>query len=210
MRKISITEALNELKLYDSKITKAIGKNVLVGATKKISPLVGVMSRDDFEEKVKANFQSVKDLIRNRNALKSAVVVSNAKTIVEIDGVTMTVAEAIERKSSIDYEKFLLDEMKTQYSQKRDVVLSENVKVDRQIDKLLEGFVGRDSDKKPSKEDQAAIVEPYKAKNEYELVDPIGILNEIEKLENSINGFESEVDTRLALSNATTFIELDM
>lgn len=36
MRKISITEALNELKLYDSKITKAITNATLCGATKKI------------------------------------------------------------------------------------------------------------------------------------------------------------------------------
>ena len=35
MRKISITEALNELKLYDSKIMKAITNAKLVGAAKK-------------------------------------------------------------------------------------------------------------------------------------------------------------------------------
>ena len=37
MRKISITEALNELKLYDSKIMKAIDSAVFVGATKNLT-----------------------------------------------------------------------------------------------------------------------------------------------------------------------------
>jgi len=44
MRKISITEALNELKLYDSKITKAINNTTFCGAAKKSSDKVGVVN----------------------------------------------------------------------------------------------------------------------------------------------------------------------
>ena len=47
MRKISITEALNELKLYDSKIMKAITNAKLVGAAKKSSDKVGVVKKED-------------------------------------------------------------------------------------------------------------------------------------------------------------------
>ena len=53
MRKISITEALNELKLYDSKIMKAITNAKLVGAAKKSADKVGVVKKDDFEERAK-------------------------------------------------------------------------------------------------------------------------------------------------------------
>ena len=104
MRKISITEALNELKLYDSKILKAITNAKLVGAAKKFSDKVGVFKKEDFEDRAKASYQSVTDLIANRNALKSAIVKSNAITEVTVNGKTMTVAEAIERKNSIDYD----------------------------------------------------------------------------------------------------------
>ena len=95
MRKISITEALNELKLYDSKITKAITNATLCGATKKSSDKVGVVKKEDFEDRAKASYQSVTDLIANRNTLKSAVVKSNAVTEVTVDDKVMTVAEAI-------------------------------------------------------------------------------------------------------------------
>lgn len=209
MRKISITEALNELKLYDSKINKAIANAKLASAAKKSSDKVGVVKKEDFEERAKASYQSVTDLIANRNVLKSAIVKSNAVTEVTINGKIMTVAEAIERKNSIDYDVTLLNEMKRQYVAATDTVSKENKKVDNKVDELLSTLIGKDSDKKISKEDQEAIEKPYREKNEYEFIDPIGIYDKMLELEADIDGFNSEVDTRLVLSNATTFIEID-
>lgn len=206
-RKISITEALNELKLYDSKITKAISNAKLTGATKKSATKVGVVSKDEFVERAKASYQSVTDLIANRNALKSAIVKSNAITEVTINGKTMTVAEAIERKNSIEYDENLLLEMKRQYATDTMTVDKENKKVDAKVDDLIQTLVGKDSDKKISKEDQENIERPYREKNEFEFIDPIGIFDKMLDLEEEIDGFKSEVDTRLVLSNATTFIE---
>lgn len=209
MRKISITEALNELKLYDSKITKAIINAKLVSAAKKSTDKIGVVKKDEFAERAKASYRSVTDLIANRNALKSAIVKSNAVTEVIINEKTMTVAEAIERKNSIDYDETLLSEMKRQYASATDTVNKENKKVDNKVDELLSTLIGKDSDKKISKEDQEAIEKPYREKNEFEFIDPIGIYDKIVELESDIDGFKSEVDTKLVLSNATTFIEID-
>lgn len=209
MRKISITEALNELKLYDAKINKAISNSTFVGAAKKLANKVGIVSKDTFTDRAKASYQSVSDLIANRNALKSAIVKSNAITEVQVDGKTMTVAEAIERKNSIDYDKQLLEVMQRQYVNASDAVLRENVKVDRKIDELLTALIGKDTDKKISKEDQEAVETPYRNKNEYELVDPLNIYDKIQKLESDIDGFESSVDIALSVINATTFIEVD-
>ena len=209
MRKISITEALNELKLYDSKILKAITNAKLVGAAKKSSDKVGVFKKEDFEDRAKASYQSVTDLIANRNALKSAIVKSNAITEVTVNGKTMTVAEAIERKNSIDYDETFLTEMKKQYACATDTVTKENKKVDNKVDELLATLIGKDSSKDISKESQEAIEKPYRAKNEYEFIDPIGLLDKIEILEAEIDGFKSEVDTRLAVANSITMIEID-
>ncbi len=208
VKRISITEALNELKLYDAKITKAIRQNTYVGAAKKSSNLLGVQTKEVFNENAKAGYQSVTDLIKNRNKLKSLIVQSNATTTVDINGKTMTVAEAFERKNSIQYDIDLLNTLKSQYSSASATVMNENRKVDMQIDKLLETFVGKDTDKKATKEDQAAITDPYREKNEFELVDPLKIYDEIQKLEAEIDGFNSNVNTVLVLSNATTFIEV--
>lgn len=209
MRKISITEALNELKLYDSKITKAITNATFCGAAKKSADKVGIVKREDFDERAKASYQSATDLIANRNSLKSAIVKSNAVTEVEINGKTMSVAEAIERKNSIDYDETLLNEMKRQYANATATVDKENKKVDAQIDKLLETFTGRESDKKLDKEAISAIADPYREKNEFEFVDPLVLYEKIQALEADIDGFKSNVDTVLAVVNATTFIEVD-
>ena len=209
MRKISITEALNELKLYNSKITKAITNARFCGATKKSADKVGVIKKEDFDERAKASYQSATDLITNRNSLKSAIVKSNAITEVEIGGKTMTVAEAIERKNSIEYDEMLLNEMKRQYANATANVDKENKKVDAQIDKLLETFTGRESDKKLDKEALSAISDPYREKNEFEFVDPLGLYEKIQSLEADIDGFKSNVDTTLCVANATTFIEID-
>jgi hypothetical protein len=209
MRKISITEALNELKLYDSKINKAISNAELIGAAKKSLDKVGVVKKDTFIEKAKSSYQSVTDLIANRNALKSAIVKSNAITEVTVNGKTMTVAEVIERKNSIDYEITLLNEMKRQYVKATDTVTKENKRVDNKVDELIQTLVGKDTDKKIDKDAIENIEAPYRAKNEYELVDPIGLSDKIAELESDISGFESNCDTTLAVANATTFVELD-
>ena len=209
MRKSSITEALNELKLYDSKIMKAITNAKLVGAAKKSADKVGVVKKEDFEKRAKESYQSVTDLIANRNTLKSAIVKSNAVTEVAINGKTMTVAEAIERKNSIDYDESLLSEMKSQYASATDTVAKENKKVDNKVDELLATLIGKDSSKDINKESQEAIEKPYREKNEYEFIDPIGLLDKIQILEDEIDGFKSEVDTRLAVANSITTIDVD-
>lgn len=209
MRKISITEALNELKLYDSKITKRITNSTLCGVAKKSSDKVGVVKKEDFDERAKASYQSVTDLIANRNTLKSAIVKSNAITEVTVADKVMTVAEAIERKNSIEYDETLLNEMKRQYANATATVDKENKKVDAKVDELLTTLIGKDSDKKLNKEDQESVERPYREKNEFEFIDPLELYEKIQILEADIDGFKSKVDTVLVLSNATTFIEVN-
>ena len=148
-------------------------------------------------------------MIANRNTLKSAIVKSNAVTEVTINGKTMTVAEAIERKNSIDYDETFLSEMKRQYASATDTVTKENKKVDNKVDELLATLIGKDSSKEVNKDSQEAIEKPYRAKNEFEFIDPIGIWDKIEALEADIDGFKASVDTTLSVANATSFIEVN-
>lgn len=208
MRKITITQALNELKLYDAKIDKAISSAHMIIAVKKSADKIGSYTRDEYINKAKASYQSVTDLIRNRSILKAAIVKSNAETEISIDGVTMTVAEAIERKNSIVYDKNLLAEMKRQYSNAITNLTRENKRVDEKIDELLSRLIG-ESDKKITSESQEIIEAPYRAKNEFELINPLELETQIEQLEASIDGFESNCDIALSMSNATTFIEVE-
>ena len=207
-RKISVTQGLVELKTLDSRIMKAIDNCSFIGAKKKSSDKVGHFKEENFVENVKADYQSVNDLITNRATLKSAIVQSNAITNVEIGGVTYTVAQAIERKSSIVYDKTLLVAMKQQYKKVTDQVFKENSKVDAQVENMLLTYLGKDTDKKLNENDLELITTPFREKNEWSLVDPLNLYEKIQELEKSITDFESEVDTQLSISNAVTFIEV--
>jgi len=208
-RKISITEALNELKLYDSKINKAISNAAFVGAAKKVSDMIGVQKKTVFAENAKSAYQSITDLISNRNTLKSLIVKSNATTNVTINEKTMTVAEAIERKSSILFERTLLNTMKKQYSDSSSTMNLANRKVDNMVEDMIKSYLGKDTDKKVTEVEISVIERPIRDNNEFALVDSLGIYDKILALESEIDGFESNVNTILVLSNATTFIEVD-
>lgn len=208
MRTISITQALNELKLYDSKINKSLN-TAFVGTAKKSSAKINAVDKDDFAKRAKSDYQSIVDLISNRNKLKSAIVKSNADTIVEINGKKMSRAEAIERKTSIIYDRSLLTTLQSQYVSATSKMNEENRKVDTAVQMLLNSLVGKDSNKAITEESQNAIEKPYRENNEFELVDPLNIYEKVQMLQDDISGFEANVDTVLAISNATTFVELD-
>lgn len=208
MEKMLVTQALNELKTLDSRIMRAIQNASFVTSAKICEKNVtSNMSKEDFNSKAKADLQSIDDLINRRKNIKSAIVASNAVTMVKVADVEMTRAAAIERKTSIEYEKTLLRQMKNQYTSAKQNVDYRNTKMEESIEKLVNTAYGKDNKINIKPEDYASIADPYKAKEEYGLVDPIDILTEITKREEEIDAFISEVDSALQISNCTTYIE---
>ena len=208
MRSITITQALTELKLYDSKIRKSLSDSEFVGAEKTKLNKIGHITKDEFADKAKSDYQSVCDLITNRAVIKSKIAESNAKTYVTVNDIKMSVAEAIERKNSVVYEQLFLNEMKNQFSKATQLMNKKNTEVDLQITKMLEIMVGKDASSS-TLADREATEKIYRENNEFSLVDPIDIVNKIETLQEKIDGFLSNVDVTLSVSNAVTFIEVN-
>src|SRR5690606_36145264 len=138
MNTYSIAKALVEIKLLDKRINRVINDSVLAGYTVGKKIMTGFSNVEELEVRAKADYQSIKDLIKRRNDIKSAIVVSNANTYVEIAGNKYTVAEAIERKTSIEYEKDLLNKLKTTYANVVRHVDRVNEDVKNRLDKQLE------------------------------------------------------------------------
>ena len=209
-KKMTITEGLVELKLYDNKIRKAITDADFIQIKKKRADKIGTLSVEEYEKRAKNAYQSITDMIKNKDAIKRAIVLSNATTKVTIDGKEMTVAEAIERRSLNDIAHNLIEEMGDQLASAEQDLANKNREVDFQAEKMLVSYYGKETAKKINKEDYDAIVNPYKEANEYVVVDPLGLRNEYEKLEKEYDGFMANVDTVLSISNATTFIEIEV
>lgn len=209
MTMMTVTRALNELKLLDKRITDTVNGSKFVSCAKRSSKKVDQLcTKEEFEQNAKSNYQSILDLIKRRNEIKSKIVNSNAKTIIEVAGVEMTVAEAIERKTAIIYEKMLLNHMKVHFNKSVANMNKNNEKVEEQLNVLLVTLVGKDG-KNSSAEGVKEISDKYKADNEWELVNPLKLEEKIKTLEESIDGFESEVDFVLSESNSITKIEVD-
>jgi len=204
---MTVTKALSELKLLDKRIHRSIDENDFIGYTVGKNKKVNHTDIGEFVENVESKYESTKDLITRRNKVKSAIVTSNAVTEVEIAGENYTVAEAIERKTSIEYEHSLLNGMKRGLSLASMEVDKINEQVKHKMDDLLDSMFSNEN--KKNNQGMQEFIDSYNNENQAKLVDPLEIKKEIEKLETSIEDFLAEVDEVLSVSNATTIITID-
>lgn len=202
-----VTQGLNELKLLDARIHGVIGNSTFVTSAKTVETKVTPnMTKDEFRDKARANYQSIIDLISRRASIKAAIVESNAKTTVDINGEIMTVAAAIEIKNSIEYEQSLLISITNDLNGATANMNSKNSRLEEEIDHLISIEVGKD--KKAVDEGFEAITN-YKRKNgEYSLIDPLNAQEIIDELRKKTEGFLSQVDSVLQISNCITTIEI--
>ncbi len=208
MEKMLITQALNELKTLDRRIDRETNQAKFIAAAKisekNVTPQV---SKEDFMTEAKASLAAVTALIARRKAIKNAIVKSNAMTEVEVAGEKMTVAEAIELKSSIEYQKCLLRKMNSDYSSAANDMIRNNAVMEGKIDTLVTTAVGKD-DKSKKSDEAIAIADSFRARNEYGLVDPLDLKKKISDMTAYIEDFEANVDSVLQISNCQTFIEV--
>lgn len=204
MTAISITRALAEIKSLNDRIEKGTRQAVFATVTVGGKTTNG-QDLQTANNLMRSNLQSVQGLIARRQAVKGAIIRSNAVTTVTINGVEMSVAEAIERKGSIDKERALMSVLQQQLGQVRSVVERNNVQMQGRIDTMLQAAVGKE--RKATEEELEAISKPYTASNVTAPLDPNGLEAVINKMEADINGFIFEVDFVLSEANAKTLIE---
>lgn len=202
---MTIHRALATLKLLDAKINKKTS-GMFCNVKKASHNKIGGVRVEDLENDIKSNFDSVVELISRRAKIKSAIIYSNANTKVEIGGEIKTVAEWIDLKSSIAYELNLLTNMNSQYTRSVSNISSANEKVDTQAENYVNGLYEDKNSVDPNKIKD--LKKDYIDQNKFELVDPIGIKTEIDKLEERIKEFEMNIDFSLSESNAITVIEI--
>ena len=211
--KMNVHRALSELKVLDDRIDDAINRTHLCVAAKHSATKLDGMSLSDYKENIKSNYQKTMDLIHRRDALKRAVVNSNAETTVTVAGETMTVAEAIDKKNhGVCYLKTVLRRMSVDYENAMRTI---NQHSGDYLEKAAEQYVlsiiaslPKDSKLGVDDELMKANRKNYIENNTYDLIDPINIVKTMDDLRETISAFESEVDAVLSTSNAVTEIEI--
>ena len=203
---MSIHRALSELKTLKDRIPKAIQEADFIATDRKSAQKINGLSIEDYEKTIQAGFDKAVSLIERRNQLKDAVVQSNAVTEVVVAGETMTVAKAIERKSSIVYEERLLAIMVAKRRMAINRLTMENESLPSRLEDYLTAILGNKEHAK--KEEVELHTKSFKERNEYILIDPLHLDKRIEEWEERISSFKAEVDAVLSESNAITKITI--
>lgn len=207
---MTIHKALCELKTLDTRIKKEIGSKPFVFANKHSNTKVNGVEIGEYKNEIVATFQSINDLINRRNAIKRAVVLSNATTHVTVCGVDYTVAEAIDMKANgLRLKRCLVAKIASDNQRARSDCFSNNENaLEQRATAYIATLYGSTDMKNASKDAQDAYKAFIEAQT-YEVVDPIGAVDVIEKLNKEISDFMVEVDSALSVSNAITTIEIN-
>lgn len=204
---MTVHEALAELKTLDKRIGKKIKDTLFVGCHRITQENVGVTPVKEFEAMNRDQYKSIDDLIKRRNALKRAVVLSNATTKVEVGGTTYTVAEAIDMKNNgmDNYEK-LLAEISMQYNHAVSSCRIANEKLVENATHSLQQIQGSGE----MKADEASkFIEEFTHTQRLDIVSGINCPEIMAELEEKIATFEAKIDSALSVSNAITTIEFE-
>lgn len=206
---MTVHKALAELKVLDSRIESAILSGDFVITKKNNQDTVKGKTAEQYKAKAVDAFQKASDLIRRRNAIKNAVVVSNAKTTVKIGDNKYTVVEAIEKKNhGMDFYIQLRDVLRQQLAKQKSELEKHNASLQQKAEQFATGMMGGKEVKTDSAEFNT-VVDTYIKSNTMMLLDPLGIEKKIEELDDMINSFLPEVDAALSVSNAVTTITVE-
>lgn len=207
---MTIHLALSELKLLESRILKKLREGGPYAIPNKHNnDKHNGESIDTYVKNTQSAYQSVRALCERRTALKRAIAMSNAVTTVEICGKTYTVAEAIEMKNhGIPMQRQILQTLVDSYTLAQNTCNRANGDVlEERADAHIRNMYGN-TDMKSLTAEAKATREEFIKQQTMEVVDPIGIKAEIERLDKEISDFLTHVDAALSVSNAVTNISI--
>ena len=205
-QKMTLHRALSELKTLDKRINNGVDNLNLV-ALKKGDKFTLPVTEDDFNSKAKGDLESVEALIERRHTLKKALIMANATNTVTVNGKTMTIAEAIDYKSVIEYKEREYRKLNRMYQDILGKFEVESRKNEEKLENFILSMTGKDSSKL-SPTELENFTKTFNKTNEVKIVDPIGLKEKIDKLREEIDNFTSEIDAVLSEANATVTIEV--
>lgn len=211
---MTVHKALAELKIIDDRINKAITSGTYVVANKHSNQKIHGMTIDEFKTQMQADFKKVSDLIARRNAIKRAVVASNAVTKVKVGDTEYTVAEAIEMKNhGMEFKEYFMRAISTQYVRaKNELDLNSGDPLEKRAEQyVLSVIQAQPKDSKMAVDSDAMknLRAQYIKDNQYDIIDPIGVKNVIDGLDTEVSEFLTEVDAALSVSNAITVLDIE-
>lgn len=197
---ISITQALAELKLLEKRINKSLD-NV---KWSDVSSKNNAVDELQLKRVAESEYQSYTDLLKRRDTMKRAIVMSNATTNVTVGKWSGSVAEAIEQKSNMEFKKKLLASMRRSLLLSQESYKRKEAELETRLDKLLSSELGKDIKTNP--DTIQALTVSFKETNKITHHDPLKLAEKIKNLEEEIEDFETNINWKLSESNGKTTV----
>ena len=202
--KMSITRALAQVKLIESKLGRAFaGFDVEVNGKLKGFPN---FTAEQFEKEAQVEVNSFEDLFKNRLKIKSAIARANIDTKISLFGTEYSIIELIDLKNSSQYKKNVYTNLINNYNKCKSEVVNQDVKIENEVSKQVE--VANSNKTQVSKDLTTTLTETYKTLWGGKI---IGLdINKISKEKEDLDKLVAEIDMILSEINSKTEIEVEL
>ena len=208
---MTVTQALRERKILKDRISRATNEGIylaLVEGDAQRPVNKAFRTHEELAAKIQSSTDSVNGLIKRYHAIVDALISSNANTTVTVAGQTLTVAAAIERRTSNSMTKEFLVRIGVQQAG----IVREMDSRSRILSQSIEARIAANKTDSMDATQVAQLAADSKAVLEREsmpkIFDPANILSGYDKMRSDFDAFEDELETQLNIINATTMIEI--
>ena len=218
-KKMLVTQALDQRDLLVKKICDKIRKASFTETKKHNEEKVMErrVTQQEFEKEARSSYQQIIDLIHWYDKVDQAILRSNAETIIETSYGTMSIANALALRSRLNcsnaydsdsnFEGNLMMKLQEELNEKIRVMEQKNKGLQNTAETMRLSILGKDT--KTKDETPLKVVDVYVQENTTELIDPLNVRKKINELNERRETILNELDTKIKVSNATTFVEIN-
>jgi len=218
-KKMLVTQALDQRDLLVKKICDKIRKASFTETKKHNEEKVMErrVTQKEFEKEARSSYQQIIDLIHWYDKVDQAILRSNAETIIETSYGAMSIANALALRSRLNcsnaydsdsnFEGNLMMKLQEELNEKIRVMEQKNKGLQNTAETMRLSILGKDT--KTKDETPLKVVDVYVQKNTTELIDPLNVRKKINELNERRETILNELDTKIKVSNATTFVEIN-
>ena len=203
----TLTRLLNEIKVSDNKISKKLSERVSFVDIMVAGKLKNNKSETDLKQTVDSHIQAIDALIKHRDKCRSKLLHANNTTLVKIGDLSITIAEAIAMKSTINQKMSLLNSIERDIVASKEKVISYEAQAESKLDDLIRASIGKD--KKTDATEIESISKIFRDNNKVSLSDPAGIEKYLKDEKEKVEEFISNIDFALSEVNAKTEVVID-
>lgn len=217
--KMLVTQALDQRDLLVKKICDKIRKASFTETKKHNEEKVMErrVTQKEFEKEARSSYQQIIDLIHWYDKVDQAILRSNAETIIETSYGTISIANALALRSRLNcsnaydsdsnFEGNLMMKLQEELNEKIRVMEQKNKGLQNTAETMRLSILGKDT--KAKDETPLKVVDVYVQENTTELIDPLNVRKKINELNERRETILNELDTKIKVSNATTFVEIN-